>query len=529
MSDLPRWQQTDYWRTLPRWKQVILAEGNEDCFIYRYFGDRIQRLKPFHLTLLHSVTTRRRALELFPAGHGKTTIISTINPILWVCRWPDVRMLIIGKNDIEAEGISRVIQAEMTDNELLLQDFGPFKPTDEKPWSLERMEVANRRVRSKSPTLLIVGQRSKVILGTRTDITICDDVVTEENSASPTQRKKMRDWFDLAVKTGPEHQDSKLVVVGTRFDPHDLYADLKELAEMHAVDWHVDEFDAILDEEKKLPLWPEQWPWDRLMEERAAGILSFNKRYRNIAVDSSRMVVKEQFVTGGFYQGHDYPGCLDRGHTIGDWRDDWKVVTGFDPAAGGSRTAKFCAHMTLGLGSCPDHDRCIWIIDLARQQMTLPQQVDLVLERHEKYGASKSIVEANSYQVGLYQAIELKMEERGLAYDIAPHYTSRVNKPDPEVGVGAMSPWFEKGLVHIPWGDAHSQRVMQDFVDELVQYPDGRTSDTVMSFWFGWKFLQESAPKYESFNRLDAGRSAWGKNQPRFGVRVVQNPYYASK
>jgi hypothetical protein len=527
VSDTERWRHTAYWQALPRWKQLLLEPGNEDCFIYRYFPDRINNLKGFHYQLLHSVNTHRRTLELFPAGHGKTTLISTISPIIWMCRWPDVRILLIGKNDLEAEGISRVIQAELTDNEQLMRDFGPFKPSDDRPWSLERMEVAHRRIRSKSPTLLIVGQRSKVILGTRTDITICDDVVTEENSASPTQRAKMRDWFDLAVKTGPEHYDSKLIVVGTRFDPHDLYADLQELSEAEAVDWHIDKFDAVADEEKKLSLWPEQWPWERLMEEKAAGVLSFNKRYRNIAVDASRMVVKEQFITGGFYDKTNYPGCLDRRHKIGDLSEGWRIVTGFDPAAGVTRSAKFCAHMTLGLGSCRDHERCIWVIDLIHGQYTLPQQIELLLGQHEKYGAAKSIIEINAYQAGLLQALEEKMRERGIAHDFEPHYTTRTNKPDPELGVGAMSSWFEKGMVHIPWADAHSQRVMRQFVDEIVQYPDGRTSDTVMAFWFAWRHMQESMPRYESFNRLDTHRGRDRVHAPRFGVRLIKNPYYA--
>jgi hypothetical protein len=527
VSDTPFWQQTVYWRSLPRWKQTLLEVGNEDCFIYRYFPERIRKLKGFHRQLIDSSSNRRRALILYPAGHGKTTLTSTILPILWICRWPDIRILIVAKNDLEGEGISRVIQAELTDNDRLIEDFGPFKPGDDKPWSLERMEVAKRRVKSKSPTLMIVGQRSKVVLGTRTDWTICDDVVTEENSASPVQRKKMRDWFDIAVKTGPELIDSRLTVVGTRFDPHDLYADIQELSELDAVTWHVDKFDAIADEERRRSLWPEQWPWGRLMEEKAAGVLSFNKRYRNIAVDASRMVVKEQFVTGGFWEGHEYPGCLDRGHRIGAFDDSWRRVVGFDPAAGASRHAKFCAHQTIGLGSCKDHERCIWVIDLQHGQLTLPQQVELLLSQHEKYAVAKSIVEANSYQAGLLEALEEKMRDRGVAYDFEPHYTTRVNKPDPELGVGAMSSWFERGMVHIPWGDAHSQRVMRQFVDELVQYPDGRTNDTVMAFWFAWRHLQETSPRYESFNRFDMQPGM--RHTPRFGQRVIHNPYYAER
>jgi hypothetical protein len=66
---------------------------------------------------------------------------------------------------------------------------------------------------------------------------------------------------------------------------------------------------------------------------------------------------------------------------------------------------------------------------------------------------------------------------------------------------------------------------MQLFIDELVQYPDGRTSDTVMAFWFAWLQLQGSATQAASWNRVEAGRTALGRG-PLLGRRVIQNPVY---
>jgi hypothetical protein len=530
----PRWKRTAYWRNLPRWKKALLDEGAEEAFILRYFADRIEKLEDFHLRLIDTALNKPAGLILYPAGHGKTTLTGTVLPLLMLSRWPDARILIIAKNDEEAIGISHLLQREMVDNTDLIHDFGPFKPSPEsdKPWSLSRMEVANRTIRSKTPSLLIVGQGAKTILGTRTDWTICDDVVTNENSATVTQRVKMRDWFDLQVETGPEFADSRLTVIGTRFDPHDLYGDLWEMQEADEDGkklvqiWERQREDAVVSEENHQTLWPAVWPWKRLMQKKVKiGTLSFNKRYRNIAVDASRMVVKEEYITGGWRGNTNYPGCLDRNHKIGDFADNWEIVAGFDPAVGGTRNAKFCAHLTVALGACKEHEKCLWVVDIDRNQMTLPQQVEMILEKHKHYGLRKSIVEANSYQMGLYQAIEQKMEERHELFTVEPHYTNRSNKQDPELGVQAMAPWFERGWVHIPWGDALSQRKMQDFIDELVQFPDGRTSDTVMAFWFAWLNLQTSAPRYESFNRLDTTRSAWA-GRPKFGTRVIQNPYW---
>jgi hypothetical protein len=375
----PRYQQTAYWRSLPRWKQVILE--NPDLFILRYFADRISKLEDFHLRLIDNALNQLRGLTLYPAGHGKTTLTSTIGPVLEACRNPNTRVAIVAKNTAEGEDIMRAIQQEMSENPDLIRDFGPFKPEDDgKAWSLSRIDVAQRTRRGKESTVSMFGARSKDVLGKRTDWTICDDVVTEDNSSTPEQRQKLRNWFDLCVETGPEHADSRLTVVGTRFDPNDLYGDLQELEVEGARMWKVQREDAVANEEAHETLWPGRWPWKRLMEQKVkVGTLNFNKRYRNIAVDASRMVFKEEYVKGGYVGNVRYPGCLDRGYKIGDFADNWRIVAGFDPAVGGTRSAKFCAHIILGEGSCKEHERCFWVIDICRDQLTLPQQVDIIL------------------------------------------------------------------------------------------------------------------------------------------------------
>lgn len=530
MTDLPRWQTTDYYKTLPRWKQCVLEHA--DLFILRYFPHRIDELQDFHYDLINTALYQVRGLVLYPAGHGKTTLVSTILPILRICRDPNVRGVIIQKNEDDAESVMSVIQSELVDNDLLIKDFGPFKPADgAKPWALGRFQVERRTLRARESTLAAFGSAAKTVLGYRTDFTVCDDVVTGENSATPTQREKIRNWFDLAVVTGPEHEDSSVTVVGTRFDPADLYGDLLEMLDPETGEkiWHSDEIDAIVDEEAKTTRWPAKWSWARLMKRKAeVGTLNFNKRYRNKAVDASRQIVKEAYIRGGWHKGVQYPGCLDRDFSIGTYEPGlWRAVAGFDPAGGKSRHAKFCAHVVLAEGSCRDHERCFWVLDLEKSQLTLPQMVERILNAHQKFELQSTQVEANAFQIGLQEAVVQKMNENGLAFTVEPHHTSRTNKPDPETGVSAMSPWIEQGKFHIPWGDPHSQRVMKDLVDELITYP-GRTTDTVMATWFAWRKLEQSAPKFQSFNRLDkqAGGRPW---LPRSRRGFIRNPAYPAR
>ncbi len=515
---------------VPEWKRLVLT--HPDVFIRRYFKHRIDQLEEFHLRLIDTSIRRARGMILYPAAHGKTTLVSTCLPIWETCRDANMRMGIIAKNEDEGEGIMRVILAEMSENDDLIRDFGPFKPGQgtNKPWGLGAISVANRTRIAKEPTLTMFGAGSKQVLGHRTDWTICDDVVSEKNSSTPEQRQKMREWFNQSVETMCEFPDrSRLTVVGTLFDPADLYNDLIDLRNPITDEpiYHVQREDALIEDpdtgEILGTLWEAKWSYESLMiQKEKMGTLDFNKRYRNIAVDKSRMVFKEEYVRGGKVGGDAYPGCLDYGYTVGDFDQNWFRYAGFDPAIGKGRSAKFCVHLTLGVGSCAEHERCIWVIDLMRDQMASPRQRDEILRRHEEYGLIATIVESNSLQEGLRELIVDEMNKRGHAFAIEPHYTTRTNKPDPEAGVQAMAPWFEQGKVHIPYGDPHSRRLMKPFIEELIEYP-GRTDDTVMAFWFAWRKAMQGSNTYRSFSELERRGSMWAP----VGRRVVKNPAYA--
>lgn len=528
--ETPRWQQTRYWADLPAWKRLILDD--EELFTLRYFGHKIERLEDFHRDLMRQALYAPRALVLYPAGHGKTTLVSTVCPILELCRNPNVRMTGIFKNQNDAKGIGHAIQAELLGNQELIRDFGPFEPQDGKPFSVEWMSVAGRDLRGvKEPTLALFGAQSRSALGHRSDWTFCDDIVHDQNAGTPERREKLKEWFMQGPATQGDRSDSRLTVVGTRFDPEDLYADLLEMkllgedgAELQPL-YDSREYAAILDPEKQTVLWPDYRPWQWLMQRKLEmGTLDFNKRFNNIAVDKSRMVFREEYIRGGYVGKQRYDGCLDTDYKVGDFGDNWRIVAGFDPAVGVSRSRKFCAHLVLAEGSCIAHERCFWVVDLEREQMTLPQQVELILNKHADYPLLSSIVEANSYQAGLLQAIQDKMRDAGLAYSVEPHYTTRTNKPDPELGVQTLAPWFENGQVHIPWGDAHSQRKMRQLADELVQYPSGRTTDTVLALWFAFKKLREGAARFRSYNRLAERKSIY---RHMSGRRVLKNPAYS--
>jgi hypothetical protein len=520
--------------------QILLEPGFEEAFLVRYFGHRLDAmLEDFHIRLIDTALNDPRGLVLFPAQHGKTTIISTMLPILAALRNPNIRIAIIAKNDDEAAAIMSSIKSELEQNELLIADYGPFRPEAGDPmrsWSAGAISIAARTRLGKEHTITVFGAGSRQILGWRTDWVICDDVVTEKNSATEDQRAKHVTWFNDCVSTSPHKKFAgqiagRITVVGTMFHPRDLYATITEKRKRGGeAMYHTHREDAVRSWDEQQPLWPAVWSWEDLMDIKTSeGTLSFNKRYRNKPVDESEQPFREDWLRGGgnLPNGARHPGCVNPTRVLGDLNEvadsGWSVIQSFDPAVGKTKSAKFCGHIVFGIDKADPRRR--YLIEINREQLTLPQQVDLIIQTHLKYQATLSVTESNAYQAGLEQAIAEKCEQMGVTIRIEGH-TTGLNKQDPEIGIPSLSPVVENGYLDIPYGNAESMRKAEMLLEELIEYPFFKYSDLLMALWFGHLKSNHAVPGGWSMNRLSP-KSRYRRKNGRRGL--VHNPYFANQ
>ena len=93
------------------------------------------------------------------------------------------------------------------------------------------------------------------------------------------------------------------------------------------------------------------------------------------------------------------------------------------------------------------------------------------------------IVEINAAQRWLLSQPHVQSWQSQERVHFIQHTTNR-NKLDPEYGVETIAPFFREGRVRIPWGNTASRIEFRPLVDELLRYPEGQTTDLVMSTWF---------------------------------------------
>lgn len=512
--------------------QLILEPGYERAFLFRYFGPdgsgRLSNdLEAFHLRLIMTALYEPRGLVLYPAAHGKTTLIGCLLPILEMIRNPNIRIVGVFKNETEALGVISTVKAELSENDLLVEDYGPFVPDDNdprRPWKADWISVRARTRVAKEPTYAVFGSGAKNVLGHRSDWVICDDVVTEKNSSTPDQRTNMLTWYKEAVETSPEKIRAgeiagRITTVGTMFHPKDLYDSIRRKVDRNGVPRYVmQREDAIADQEKHLPLWPERYSWDDLMDMRAdMGTLSFNRRMRNRPVDESQQPFREAYILG---EG-DYPGCFDHHRCMGEVEPGWRIVCAIDPAVGASRSAKFVGRIVIAIP--PENPAHRLLLLCERDQMTVPQQADSIIQTHLDFNAMMSVIEVNGYQKGLEQIVQERMTEAGITLRIEPH-TTGMNKLDPEIGLPSLAPLLEKGHLRFPMGDAESRRKSMMLVEEFVEYPFFAYTDLMMATWFAVLKSNTAIPNFDSWNRLDE-RSRYRRGSGKRG-RTVKNPIY---
>ena len=124
-------------------------------------------------------------------------------------------------------------------------------------------------------------------------------------------------------------------------------------------------------------------------------------------------------------------------------------------------------------------------IDIVRgKAMRAPQLKDHIFDWADKYPLYSFRVENNGLQSQLVQyndEIIRYLAQKGIR--VEPHNTGS-NKWDPQFGVESMAPLFGAQMVSIPWGNTQTARAFQPWVEELLAFPMGTTSDTVMASWF---------------------------------------------
>jgi len=219
-----------------------------DFYFFAKYVLNYRDMAEMHRELCDFVTARdeegqfyERSLILEPRGTFKSSVVTIGLPLWLLCHNPNLRILIDSEEYMKSRAFLAEAKAHMTSNEEFRRLFGEWDKRRFKGdvWTQTQINIAPRRSSEKETTISTAGvDVSKV--GMHYDVIICDDLVSDKNSATRAQREKVIDHYKKMLSI--LEPNGMLIFIGTRWDFGDLYG-------------HILEMDRDLEEKGKKPVW----------------------------------------------------------------------------------------------------------------------------------------------------------------------------------------------------------------------------------------------------------------------------------
>jgi len=455
-----------------------------------------------------------------PPEHAKSTTI-TMNYVTYrICEDPNIRVIIVSQTQEMAKRFLRGIKDRLaSDNknyQKLQIDFGPEGGFDAgaAAWTADSIYVSSstRDSGEKDPTVQALGIGGH-IYGSRADLIIFDDTVTGKNAH---EYQKHMDWMQREVYNRLSHPGGKMLLIGTRLAPIDLYGEIIKSDYYGEEDspWTYLTQPAVLEFADDPKDWVTLWPRSNrppvskvgrlLVEADENGLYPMHtgevlrKRRSSMSPRNWALVYQQESViedaifplkaVTGSVDGMRAAGQMVRGapgHRQNGMAGLY-VVGGFDPAMTGHSAA-----VVMGVDRMTGHR---WILDVWSKGNLKPDDIfDKIKELTVKYNINEWRIEKNAMNLMVTQNRDIRnfLSSRGCL--LREHFTGS-NKWDADFGVASMSVLFDgwerkEQLIHLP---SRSQNEgVKMLIEQLTTWeplPPGvktkKKTDCVMALWF---------------------------------------------
>jgi hypothetical protein len=450
-----------------------------------------------------------RVLINVPPEHAKSTTITTNYVTYRIVTNPNIRVIIVSKTQGMARKFLGAIKTRLSHPAYMKMQtaFGPNGgyQKDATQWAADMIYLGTGRDSGeKDPTVQALGIGSQ-IYGARADLIIVDDAVMGTNAH---EWEKQMEWLQKEVITRLGRH-GKLIIVGTRVAPVDLYKMLRDAGQWSG---GVSPFTycampAVLEFDEKPEAWKTLWAETDRQENDKDDVLpngnypkwdgpSLFKRRSQVSPSVWAMVYQQEDVTedsifspsciAGSVNGMRKRGPLKAGvpgHPT--YLEGAYTIIGLDPAMAGATGAVVCTYNKA--------DGKIYVLDCVNMTEPSPQKIqDLIEEWVVKYKPQELRIEINAHQKAYALDDNLRNYLASHGCQLNSHFTGK-NKWDTSFGVASMAMLFgntrdgrfqDNNLIELPSNEGSEG--LKTLVQELITWkPDTRNpTDCVMALWF---------------------------------------------
>ena len=289
---------------------------------------------------------------------------------------------------------------------------------------------------------------------------IIDDSLKPADAYSEPQREKVNQWMDQTVVTRMDDKRSGVkIIIQQRLHAHDLVG---HLLDKKSGNWSHLDLPAIADRPQRIQigrnlfhardicdvLHPAREPLWKLMEIKAEmGSPAYSAQYQQAPMPPEGNIVDPRWLVA--IEHHQLPLKFDR------------IVQSWDTATKVNELADYSACVTLG-----QLEKRIYILNVLRKRLNYPDLKRVVKQQADPFKPDVILIEDRSSGTQLLQ--EFRHEGLESVRDYVP-------KDDKRMRLVAQTATLENGFVFVlkdaPW--------LQDFLDELAIFPNGRHDDQV--------------------------------------------------
>lgn len=459
--------------------------------------------------LVDFILAHRRAVVMMPAGSSKTWTTGGI--ALWLLgNNPTMRGAIVSATQGQAAKPLKMVRDNLDEtkgkpwNEKLRWVFPNLRRSRnaQDAWTQTDI-VVERPYGIRDASLRAVGTGG-ALPGARLNFIMVDDLLDQENVATPEQRAKVYDWFVTTVRSRLDLSGGRVVVLNTAWHPedmvHQLIADgwptlimrIDGQIEIKNTDWDHDglrgdpRFGAseagvanVLrlagndpDPFYQKSIWPQAFTAERIEQLRSESKnpQAFNRMYMNLCRDDATSMCKQEYIDA----------CLKAARHIGCF--------GFADGYVGNRTFTG-VDLAIGLGT--EHDDTAFftfearpdglnvILDIEVGKWPGPEVVAKIADKAARF-SSVVCVESNAGQ----DYIRQWALEKNKSLMVKPHHTGR-EKAHPEEGVPGIFVEMSNGAWAFPNGPTGTTtRAMKRLMDACLYYSPARHVDDLLMAMF---------------------------------------------
>lgn len=426
-------------------------------------------------------------LTLLPRDHGKSWFIAL--KVAWaITRNPSVRVLYVSSTSNLAEKQLGTIKDILTSS--IYRRFWPEMvnkmEAQRARWTNNEIMVDHPQRKEdgiRDPTVFCAGLTTNLV-GMHCDIAVFDDIIVYDNAYTEEGRNRVRTQYSLFNSI--EGTDAEEWVVGTRYHPKDLYAQMQEMEE----EIYNDEGDIIDHKpiykifERQVEdsgdgtgefLWPRQqnhkgqwFGFDRkvLATKRAKYLdrTQFRAQYYNDPNDPGEMRIgRDKF------QYYDQKNLTNEGGTWFYKDRKLNVFASVDFAYTTKKRSDYTAIAVVGV----DREGMIYVLDIDRFKTDkISEYFEHILALHHKWGFRKLGAETTAAQVAIVKELKesyIRPYGLSLSIDELKHTRSQGSKEERIAAV--LEPRYDN-LAMWHYRGGHCQTLEDELISQHPAHDD---------------------------------------------------------